>query len=237
METLPASTADFRSALRPELFEVSAPGPRRPCRPRQPPLRAILHIDPCLVSHGILPPWRCGQDCGQRLVLRRKVSYDSASPFGLGRPPGRTGASPAGADGHAGMRRAPAAAAAGRGPKRRPGCHGGLTRLPAEAGSPGDRLRHQLGLGHGDPDPDRHEQGRQGDQDRDPPRCHRDHPGREDRIREPGPGGQAHRPHPRPARGARRPWQARSPTPRRVGEPARSCSASASSSAERASAR
>src|ERR1019366_6383670 len=45
----------------------------------------------------------CGQDCGQRLVPRRKLSYGSASLFGLRRPPGPTGASPAPADGQAGM--------------------------------------------------------------------------------------------------------------------------------------
>ncbi len=36
------------------------------------------------------------------------------------------------------------------------GCHDGLTRLRGVAGPPGDCLRGQQQLGHGDADPDRH---------------------------------------------------------------------------------
>ena len=46
-----------------------------------------------------------------------------------------------------------------------------------------DRLRRQRPLGHGDPDPHRHQHGRQGDQGRERPRRHRDHAEREDRLR------------------------------------------------------
>ena len=46
-----------------------------------------------------------------------------------------------------------------------------------------DRLRHQLRLGHGDPDRDRHQHRRPADHGRQQPRCHRDHAGRQDRLR------------------------------------------------------
>ena len=46
-----------------------------------------------------------------------------------------------------------------------------------------DRLRRQHRLRHGDPDPDRHQQGPQGDQGREQPVRDRDHPEREDRLR------------------------------------------------------
>ena len=46
-----------------------------------------------------------------------------------------------------------------------------------------DRLRRQLGSGHGHPDQHRHQQGRQADPRRRRPGLDRDHPGREDRLR------------------------------------------------------